>query len=95
MGIIGIRSHEPVAAQLYDGLMMLQHRGQDAAGMVTLMDAKCTFTRQMGLASEVFNETVMGRMKGAMGMAHVLPTAGTCDSAEVQPFMSTPLLEFP
>lgn len=86
-GIIGIRSHEPVAAQLYDGLMMLQHRGQDAAGMVTFDGRQMHIHKADGLASEVFNETVMGRMKGAMGMAHVrYPTAGTYDSAEAQPF---------
>jgi amidophosphoribosyltransferase len=85
-GIIGIHSNEPVAQQLYDGLMMLQHRGQDAAGMVTY-DGQLHIHKNDGLATEVFNKDEMGRMQGNIGMAHVrYPTAGTYDSREAQPF---------
>jgi len=85
-GIIGISSNEPVAQQLYDGLMMLQHRGQDAAGMVTY-DGQLHIQKDDGLASEVFTQSEMARLRGNMGMAHVrYPTAGTYDSREAQPF---------
>lgn len=85
-GIIGIHSNESVAQQLYDGLMMLQHRGQDAAGMVTY-DGQLHMLKNDGLATEVFNKKEMPRMLGNIGMAHVrYPTAGTYDSREAQPF---------
>lgn len=85
-GIIGIQSNEPVAQQLYDGLMMLQHRGQDAAGMVTY-DGQLHIQKGDGLAGEVFNQKEMNRLRGNLGMAHVrYPTAGTYDSLEAQPF---------
>lgn len=86
-GIIGIHSNEPVAHQLYDGLMMLQHRGQDAAGMATFDAKQMHIHKGDGLASDVFQESEIGRMKGNTGMAHVrYPTAGTYDSSEAQPF---------
>lgn len=86
-GIIGIHSNTPVAAELYDGLMMLQHRGQDAAGMVTFDGQQMHMKKGDGLATEVFKESDLQRLKGTTGMAHVrYPTAGTYDSAEAQPF---------
>ncbi|MBT4384172.1 amidophosphoribosyltransferase [Candidatus Peregrinibacteria bacterium] len=86
-GIVGIHSDKPVAYQLYDGLMMLQHRGQDAAGMVTYDNRHLHIHKGDGVASVVFNESVMSRLKGNIGMGHVrYPTAGTYDSAEAQPF---------
>lgn len=86
-GIIGIHSNEPVALQLYDGLMMLQHRGQDAAGMTTYDGQQMHIHKGDGLASDVFEQKVMERMTGNTGMAHVrYPTAGTYSSAEAQPF---------
>jgi amidophosphoribosyltransferase len=86
-GIVGIHSNTPVAAELYDGLMMLQHRGQDAAGMVTFDGSQIHMKKGDGLASDVFREVDLQRLKGVTGMAHVrYPTAGTYDSAEAQPF---------
>jgi amidophosphoribosyltransferase len=86
-GIIGIHSNDPVADQLYDGLMMLQHRGQDAAGMVTYDGEQMHMHKADGLATEVFGQKEMERMKGHTGMAHVrYPTAGTYDTREAQPF---------
>ena len=86
-GIIGIHSKEAVARDLYDGLMMLQHRGQDASGMVTYDGNQFHIHKGDGLAADVLDESVMQRMQGAMGIAHVrYPTAGTYDSAEAQPF---------
>jgi len=85
-GILGIHSNHPVAQELYDGLMMLQHRGQDAAGMVTY-DGQLHIKKGDGLVTEVFKTEDMVRLQGNMGMAHVrYPTAGTYDSAEAQPF---------
>lgn len=86
-GIVGIHSNSPVSSELYDGLMMLQHRGQDAAGMVTFDGRQMHIKKGDGLASEVFRENDLERLKGVTGMAHVrYPTAGTYDSAEAQPF---------
>lgn len=86
-GIIGIHSNSPVAQELYDGLMMLQHRGQDAAGMVTFDGRQMHIKKGDGLASDVFKAEDLSRLQGRIGMAHVrYPTAGTYDSAEAQPF---------
>lgn len=85
-GIIGIHSNDPVVYQLYDGLMMLQHRGQDAAGMVTY-DGQIHLHKGDGLVSDVFKQEEVNRLQGNVGMGHVrYPTAGTYDSAEAQPF---------
>ncbi|MFA6023619.1 MAG: amidophosphoribosyltransferase [Candidatus Gracilibacteria bacterium] len=86
-GIIGIHSKSPVAQELYDGLMMLQHRGQDAAGMVSFDGRQLHIKKGDGLASDVFKAEDFLRLRGNTGMAHVrYPTAGTYDSAEAQPF---------
>ncbi len=86
-GILGIHSGHPVGQELYDGLMMLQHRGQDAAGMVTFDGRQLHIKKGDGLVTEVFKAEDMVRLQGTTGMAHVrYPTAGTYDSAEAQPF---------
>jgi amidophosphoribosyltransferase len=75
-GIIGIFKHEgPVNVELYEGLLMLQHRGQDSAGMVTTDWAKFKEYKENGLVKDVFaGEGVMGKMKGTCGIAHVRST---------------------
>ncbi len=86
-GIVGIHSNTPVANELYDGLMMLQHRGQDAAGMVTMEGRHIHMRKADGLAAEVFKQSDIELLRGNTGMAHVrYPTAGTYNSAEAQPF---------
>jgi len=86
-GIIGIHSNTPVVAELYDGLMTLQHRGQDAAGMVTFDGRQIHMKKADGLVGEIFKEADMARLVGNTGMGHVrYPTAGTYDPAEAQPF---------
>ncbi|MEK7146428.1 MAG: amidophosphoribosyltransferase, partial [Patescibacteria group bacterium] len=86
-GIIGLHSNDPVAFQLYDGLLMLQHRGQDAAGMVTAEGQHIHLHKGDGLITDVLTPPVIDRMKGNTGIAHVrYPTAGTYDSQEAQPF---------
>jgi len=86
-GILGIHSNHSIGQELYDGLMMLQHRGQDAAGMVTFDGRQLHIKKGDGLVAEVFKAEDMIRLQGNTGMAHVrYPTAGTYDSAEAQPF---------
>ena len=85
-GIIGILSHQPVAADLYDGLVHLQHRGQDAAGIMT---GNQRFFSKMGkgLVREIFSEEDMQRLPGNIGIAHArYPTAGGYSFDEIQPF---------
>ncbi len=86
-GVIGIVGHEPVNQALYDGLTVLQHRGQDAAGIVTSDGRKLYLRRGTGLVKEVFFERHMRSLLGNVGIGHVrYPTAGSSSSAEAQPF---------
>jgi amidophosphoribosyltransferase len=87
-GIIGIVSQSEVNQSLYDGLTVLQHRGQDAAGIVTCDSNSQLFLRKdNGLVKDVFHTRHMLRLKGNMGIGHVrYPTAGCSTSAEAQPF---------
>lgn len=86
-GIIGIVSNSPVNQQLYDGLTVLQHRGQDAAGIMTCDEGKIFLRKANGLAKDVFHTRHMLRLQGNMGIGHVrYPTAGCSSSAEAQPF---------
>src|SRR4029078_9818154 len=84
-GIVGIYSHGPVAAELHDSLIHLQHRGQDAAGILTCDDRFHT-KHGLGLVREVFEPADMPRLKGNVGIAHVrYPTAGGYSEVDVQP----------
>ncbi len=86
-GIVGIVGRAPVNQSLYDALLVLQHRGQDAAGIVTCENGKLHLRKNNGLASDVFNTDHMIRLRGNMGVGHVrYPTAGCSSSAEAQPF---------
>ncbi len=86
-GIIGIVSNEAVNQELYDGLLVLQHRGQDAAGMVTSDGKRLYIRRKNGLVTDVFNESSMRRLVGNMGIGHLrYPTAGSSSNSEAQPF---------
>lgn len=86
-GVIGIVSHEPVNQALYDGLTVLQHRGQDAAGIVTSSGKKLHIRRKNGLVKDVFRTRHMRKLDGNMGVGHVrYPTAGSSSVAEAQPF---------
>lgn len=87
-GIIGIVGWSEVNQSLYDGLTVQQHRGQDAAGIVTC-DAQGKFylRKDNGLVKDVFHTRHMIRLKGNMGIGHIrYPTAGCSTSAESQPF---------
>ncbi|MFT4727520.1 MAG: amidophosphoribosyltransferase [Granulosicoccus sp.] len=86
-GIIGIVGRESVSPRLYDGLTLLQHRGQDAAGIATCHDGRLVLRRGAGLVRDVFSSSDIQRLEGRMGIAHVrYPTAGTSGQAEAQPF---------
>ena len=86
-GIVGIVGHGPVNQRLYDALTVLQHRGQDAAGIMTLHGDELALRKDSGLVRDVFQQKHMLALKGNIGIGHVrYPTAG-CDSAsEAQPF---------
>ncbi len=87
-GIIGIASHSPVNQLLYDGLLVLQHRGQDAAGIVTAEGNVFHMHKANGLVRDVFRTRDMRNLLGNSGIGHVrYPTAGNAAStAEAQPF---------
>ena len=86
-GIVGIVGQSEVAAQLYDGLTVLQHRGQDAAGIATADGSKLRVHKGNGLVRDVFDERAMAPLVGRVGIAHCrYPTAGSEGSDEAQPF---------
>jgi amidophosphoribosyltransferase len=86
-GIIGMVAHSPVNQAIYDGLAVLQHRGQDAAGIITCDGGRLHLRKNNGLVSDVFHTRHMMRMLGNMGIGHIrYPTAGCESSAEAQPF---------
>ncbi len=86
-GIIGIVGKSRVNQALYDGLTMLQHRGQDAAGIVTCQNDRLFLRKNNGLVRDVFQTRHMLNLCGNMGIGHVrYPTAGCDSSAEAQPF---------
>lgn len=86
-GVVGIVSNSPVNLTIYDALTVLQHRGQDAAGIITLDEGNFRQRKANGLVSDVFEQKHMRRLKGNTGIGHVrYPTAGCSSAAEAQPF---------
>ncbi|WFE68064.1 amidophosphoribosyltransferase [Thiomicrospira sp. R3] len=88
-GIVGIvsASGEPVNQELYDALTILQHRGQDAAGIVTYEQGRFYQRKDNGLVKDVFRTRHMRDLHGSIGIGHVrYPTAGSASSSEAQPF---------
>lgn len=87
-GIVGLFSHEPVNQRLYDSLLLLQHRGQDAAGIATLDGLTFHMHKAMGLVRDVFRTHNMRDLSGNCGVGQVrYPTQGNADSnEESQPF---------
>ena len=86
-GVVGIAGKAPVNQLLYDALTMLQHRGQDAAGIVTCQDGRLFLRKDIGMVRDVFHTRHMRALQGNYGIGHVrYPTAGTSSSAEAQPF---------
>jgi len=85
-GIAGIVAHSAVNLDLYESLTVMQHRGQDAAGIMTCEDGRFYMRKGNGLVRDVFFKKHMQRLPGKMGIAHArYPTAGTSSSAEAQP----------
>ena len=87
-GIVGVISQEPVNQLLYDALLLLQHRGQDAAGIVTMQGTKCFMHKARGMVRDVFRTRNMRALPGTVGLGQVrYPTAGNAyNEEEAQPF---------
>jgi len=86
-GIVGIVGHSPVNQALYDALTVLQHRGQDSAGIITECDSRVHIRKSNGLVRDVFLERHMLKLRGKLGLGHIrYPTAGNASLAEAQPF---------
>ena len=86
-GVIGIVGKHEVNQSIYDALTVLQHRGQDAAGIVTSADGSLNARKSNGLVRDVFHQRHMLRLRGKVGIGHVrYPTAGSPSSLEAQPF---------
>jgi len=88
-GIVGIVAKDEVNQSLYDALTVLQHRGQDAAGIMTFdhEDGRLYLRKNNGLVRDVFQLQHMLQLRGCMGIGHNrYPTAGCASSAEAQPF---------
>ncbi|MFD1216116.1 amidophosphoribosyltransferase [Microbulbifer celer] len=86
-GIVGIVGKSDVNLQLYDALTLLQHRGQDAAGIVTCDGDRLNQQKANGLVRDVFRARHMQRLTGNFGIGHVrYPTAGSSGPALAQPF---------
>ena len=85
-GIVGILGTSPVNLRIYDALTVLQHRGQDAAGIATTAGARIYLRKANGLVKDVFRTRHMRELVGPLGIGHVrYPTAGTSSSHEAQP----------
>ena len=86
-GIIGLVAKQPVNQTIFDGLTVLQHRGQDAAGILTGEGERLFLRKDKGLVKDVFHTRHMRQLSGNVGIGHVrYPTAGCDSSAEAQPF---------
>ncbi|GIU10866.1 amidophosphoribosyltransferase [Shewanella sp. c952] len=86
-GIVGIVGQSSVNQTIYDALTVLQHRGQDAAGIVTVDGYAFRLRKANGLVKDVFEPKHMQRLQGNSGIGHVrYPTAGSSSASEAQPF---------
>lgn len=87
-GVVGILGCSTVNQSIYDALTVLQHRGQDAAGIVTIDEQnRFRLRKANGLVKDVFQEHHMQRLQGKLGIGHVrYPTAGSSSPSEAQPF---------
>ncbi len=86
-GVVGIVGTGPVNQQIYDALTVVQHRGQDAAGIMTCDGRRVFLRKDSGLVRDVFQARHMLQLEGNMGLGHVrYPTAGGDNRSEAQPF---------
>jgi len=83
IGVIGVRS---AVSEIYDGLLAVQHRGQDAAGVITY-DGRFHVKKGEGLVRDIFSSANIERLKGSLGVGHVrYPTVGSGGGEDAQPF---------
>ncbi|MBT5227796.1 MAG: amidophosphoribosyltransferase, partial [Proteobacteria bacterium] len=86
-GVVGIVGPGRVNQQIYDALTVVQHRGQDAAGIMTCDGRRVFLRKDSGLVRDVFDAGHMLQLEGNMGLGHVrYPTAGGDNRSEAQPF---------
>src|SRR6202045_559432 len=86
-GIVGMVGTSAVNQRIYDALTVLQHRGQDAAGIMTAQDGELFMRKDSGLVRDVFQQKHMLKLKGNIGIGHVrYPTAGADSAQDAQPF---------
>lgn len=86
-GVVGIVANQAVNQDIFDALTLLQHRGQDAAGIMTFDDGVFHLRKANGLVRDVVHTRHMQRLTGNIGIGHVrYPTAGSNSDAESQPF---------
>ena len=86
-GVVGIVGNSPVNQRIYDALTVVQHRGQDAAGIMTCDGRRVFLRKDSGLVRDVFQTRHMLQLEGNMGLGHVrYPTAGGDNRSEAQPF---------
>jgi amidophosphoribosyltransferase len=87
-GVVGVISRAPANQLIYDSLLLLQHRGQDAAGIVTMQGTKCYMHKARGMVRDVFRTRNMRALPGSVGLGQVrYPTAGNAyNEEEAQPF---------
>src|SRR6201991_2200094 len=86
-GIVGMVGVSAVNQRIYDALTVLQHRGQDAAGIMTSADGELFMRKDSGLVRDVFQQKHMLKLRGNVGIGHVrYPTAGADSANDAQPF---------
>lgn len=86
-GLVGMVGKSDVAPDIYDALTVLQHRGQDAAGIMTCNGGRFSQRKSEGLVRDVFRQHHMQKLRGSIGIGHVrYPTAGSSGAALAQPF---------
>ena len=89
-GILAIASKEPVAKELYYGLRILQHRGQESGGIATFDGGETRSKRGMGLVHEIFHEEDLNNLKGNAGIGHVrYSTTGSSILDNAQPIVAS------
>ena len=90
-GIVGIAGVMPVNQSIYDALTVLQHRGQDAAGIITIDANNCfRLRKQTGWVSNIFEARLIPAFAGQYGhRSCALPTAGSSSASEAQPFFTS------
>lgn len=89
-GVVGIYGSDEVAYELYDAMLMLQHRGQDACGMGVFDGQHFNIHKELGLTRDVFKEKEFAELHGNIGIGHLrYPTVGGCRVRDAQPFIRT------